>query len=284
MSRLWNRITTYSRFVKIEHTLFSFPLLLSGAVIAEGTLTPKVILLVLIAGTGARVAALGLNRIFDRVIDRENPRTADRELPSNQMTLQEAILVTGSGISVYLLAALLISPSCLWYAPIPLAIFFIYPLMKRFTIWAHLGVGASLAMAPLGSWYAVQLSFNNYAQITLLCLFTLFWVAGFDIIYAILDVEFDREYGIHSLPASLGKKRALWVSFFFHLIAFSSLLTLYSLFMQGKLAFVMLVAIGSLFAIEHWKAADVEFAFFKVNAAIGFAIFLFTLTGKGIFG
>ena len=100
-----DRLKTYSRFVKIEHTLFSFPMLLSGALLAKGELTWRVLLLILVAGTGARTAALGLNRILDRKIDRKNPRTADRELPSGQMELSEGVLVTGFGMAVYLIAS-----------------------------------------------------------------------------------------------------------------------------------------------------------------------------------
>ncbi len=146
-----DRLKAYSRFVKIEHTLFSFPMLLSGALLAHGELTWRVLLLILVAGTGARTAALGLNRILDRAIDRKNPRTADRELPSGQMKLTEGVFITGVGIAVYLVAAYLISPRCLELAPIPLAIFLLYPLMKRFTMWAHLGVGAALATSSASS-------------------------------------------------------------------------------------------------------------------------------------
>ena len=277
-----DRLKTYSRFVKIEHTLFSFPLLLSGALLAEEALTWRVLLLILLAGTGARTAALGTNRILDRTIDRRNPRTAGRELPSGQMTLAEALLVTGIGTTVYLAAAFAISPKCLLFSPIPLAIFLLYPLMKRFTMWAHLGVGAALAMGPLGAWYAVQLDFHDYPRVLLLCLFTLFWVAGFDIIYATLDVDFDRSDGLYSLPSRLGKKWALAVSFLFHMVALLLLGMLYWTAMEGSLAAVFLVGIGVLLLLEHRKAISVELAFFKINALIGFVVLAFVWAGVGI--
>jgi 4-hydroxybenzoate polyprenyltransferase len=220
------RLLNYSRFVKIEHTLFSFPLLLSGALLARGELSVRTLLLILAAGTGARTAALGLNRVLDRRIDGENPRTGNRELPSGAMSTLEGLGVTGAGIAVYLVSAYLISPRCLALAPIPLAIFLVYPLLKRFTMWAHLGVGAALAMGPLGAWYAVQLDFSDYGNMLILCLFTLFWVAGFDIIYSTLDQEFDRSRGLHSLPSRLGRERALGVSSIFHMAAFALLATL----------------------------------------------------------
>ena len=277
-----DRLKAYSRFVKIEHTLFSFPLLLSGALLAERQLTWRVLLLILVAGTGARTAALGLNRILDRTIDRKNPRTASRELPSGQMSLVEAGLVTGAGVLVYLVAAYLISPRCLVLSPIPLVVFLLYPLLKRFTMWAHLGVGAALAMGPLGAWYAVQLDFDDYPRVLLLCLFTFFWVAGFDIIYATLDLDFDRGHGLHSLPARLGKERALAVSFAFHMLAFLLLGALYWSSMQGGLAGAMLLVIGALLFLEHRKASDVELAFFKINAVVGFVVLGFVVAGVGV--
>lgn len=277
-----HRLKTYSRFVKIEHTLFSFPLLLSGAVLAEEALTWRVFILILVAGTGARTAALGTNRVLDRTIDRRNPRTTGRELPSGQMTLAEAWLVTGIGAAVYLAAALAISPKCLLFSPIPLAIFLLYPLMKRFTMWAHLGVGAALAMGPLGAWYAVQLDFNDYPHVLLLCLFTLFWVAGFDIIYATLDIDFDQRDGLHSLPSRLGRKRALAVSFTFHMVAVLLLGALYWTALEGSLAAVLLVAIAALLLLEHRKASSVELAFFKINAVIGFVVLGFVWAGAGL--
>ena len=274
-----DRLKTYSRFVKIEHTLFSFPMLLAGALLAHGELTWRLLALILVAGTGARTAALGLNRILDRAIDRKNPRTADRELPSGQMKLAEGVLITGLGVAIYLVAAYLISPRCLELSPIPLAIFLLYPLMKRFTMWAHLGVGAALAMGPLGAWFAVQLDFTDYRRIVLLCLFTLFWVAGFDIIYSTLDLDFDRGEGLHSLPARLGKERALAISLAFHVVAFIVLGILYWTAMTGPLAALALLAIGVLLLLEHRKVSDVELAFFKINAVVGFVVLGFVAAG-----
>jgi 4-hydroxybenzoate polyprenyltransferase len=273
------RVVTYSRFVKIEHTLFSFPLLLSGALLARGTLTWRLLGLVLAAGTGARVAALGLNRILDRTIDGDNPRTRARELPSGTMSLGEAWGVTGLGVALFLASAFWISPRCLALAPIPLAVFLIYPVLKRFTMWAHLGVGAALSMGPLGAWYAVQLDFRDFENALLLCLFTFFWVAGFDIIYATLDLEFDRSRGLHSLPARLGSERALRISLLFHLAAFVLLAALYRRALEGPLAAALLLAIGILLLLEHRRTSDVELAFFKINAVVGFVVLGFIAAG-----
>jgi 4-hydroxybenzoate polyprenyltransferase len=273
------RVVTYGRFVKIEHTLFSFPLLLSGALLARGEITLRTLLLILAAGTGARTAALGLNRILDRHLDRENPRTVNRELPSGAMSLAEGGAVTGTGTALFLASAYGISPRCLLLAPIPLAIFLLYPLLKRFTMWAHLGVGAALAMGPLGAWYAVQLDFRDFGNALLLCLFTLFWVAGFDIIYATLDQDFDRSRGLHSLPSRLGREGALRVSAAFHAAAFLLLLVLYWKAFEGPLAALLLALIGALLVVEHRRASDVDLAFFKINAALGFVVLGFVALG-----
>lgn len=273
------RVLTYSRFVKIEHTLFSFPLLLSGALLARGDLSLRTLLLILAAGTGARTAALGLNRILDRHIDRKNPRTANREIPSGAMTEAEALGVTVAGILLFLASAYGISPRCLALAPIPLAIFLVYPFLKRFTMWAHLGVGAALAMGPLGAWYAVQLDFRDFGNAFLLCLFTLFWVAGFDIIYSTLDQDFDRSFGLHSLPSRLGREGALRVSAAFHVAAFLLLSILYWRALEGPLAALLLVIIGGLLVFEHRRANDVDLAFFRVNAVLGFVVLGFVALG-----
>ncbi len=273
------RALAYGRFVKVEHTLFSFPLLLSGAMLAQGELSPRTLLLILLAGTGARTAALGLNRILDRHIDRENPRTESRELPSGVMSPVEAFGVTGVGIALFLASAYGISPRCLALAPIPLAIFLVYPLLKRFTMWAHLGVGAALAMGPLGAWYAVQLDFDDFRNVLILCLFTFFWVAGFDIIYATLDQDFDRSRGLHSLPSRLGRERALFVSALFHTASFALLAALYLLALAGPVAALLLALIGALLIAEHRRASDVDLAFFKINAALGFVVLGFIALG-----
>jgi 4-hydroxybenzoate polyprenyltransferase len=239
----------------------------------------RTLLLILAAGTGARIAALGLNRILDRGVDRENPRTVSRELPSGAMSLAEAWAVTGSGVALFLGSAYGISLRCLVLAPIPLAIFLLYPFLKRFTMWAHLGVGAALAMGPLGAWYAVQLDFRDFGNALLLCLFTFFWVAGFDVIYATLDQDFDRSRGLHSLPSRIGRDRALRVSRAFHAAAFFLLLLLYWKALEGPLAAVLLGLIGALLVVEHRRASDVDLAFFKINAALGFAVLAFVAVG-----
>lgn len=267
------RLQKFLRFVKIEHTLFSLPLIFSGAFLASKE-SPTLLLLVLIlvAATGARTAALALNRIIDREIDRRNPRTAVREIPSGRMNVPEAILVLAMGIVLYIGSAALISPFCLALSPLPLLIFTIYPYMKRFTALAHFGVGLGLAMAPLGGWFAVEGSFRDILPGALLSLFTLFWVTGFDIIYSTLDELFDREEELFSFSSRYGRTTALRISAVLHILAFGSLALLFILHIRAVAALPLLMLSGYLLYLEHKKAGDVEMAFFKINAALGFVI------------
>lgn len=265
------RLRTWGRFVRFEHTLFSLPMLYAGVLLGAGLDVPaRLLVLVLVAGAGARTAALGLNRIIDRRIDRANPRTAGRELPSGAMGLAEAWGLVAAGAAVYGLASFLIAPVCLALAPIPLAVFVLYPYLKRFTAWCHLGVGLGLAMAPLGGWFAARLSFADPGPALLLAGFTLLWVAGFDVIYATLDEAFDRAHGIRSLPADGGRDAALAIARALHAGAWLCLaaVVIWRLAWAPALPFVL--AVGGLLAWEQARADDLDLAFFRINVAIGF--------------
>ncbi|MCI0405119.1 MAG: putative 4-hydroxybenzoate polyprenyltransferase, partial [candidate division Zixibacteria bacterium] len=203
----------YARLVKIEHTLFSLPMVYAGAFLAKGfSVTLLEYLLILLAAAGARSTAFALNRIIDARIDALNPRTATRELPAGRIKAAEALGFAVVSALVYVIAAAMLNRWCLILAPIPLAIFVIYPYMKRFTPLAHFGLGAASACAPLGGWMAVSGTFAGSGPSILLGLFSFFWVSGFDIIYAVGDEEFDRKQNLHSLVVSLGKTKALLVS------------------------------------------------------------------------
>lgn len=268
-------------FVKIEHTLFSLPLIYSGVLLASRNSTPSlgVVILVLTAATGARTVAFALNRIIDRNLDALNPRTATRDLPSGRLTLWEASWVMISGLALYFGSAYFISAFCFYMSPIPLAVFIIYPTMKRYTPLAHFGVGMGLAMGPLGGWFAISPSFENLLAPALLSLFTLFWVAGFDIIYSTLDEEFDKKASLYSFPSRFGRARALRYSGYFHAVAFALLVGLFFYSVFSLLALPLLLLTGYLLYLEQKKAEDVELAFFKINAVAGFAVFTMVLVG-----
>lgn len=271
-------------FVKIEHTLFSLPLIYSGVLLASKGALPSsgLLVLVLTAATGARTVAFALNRMIDRHIDAKNPRTATRDLPSGRMTLWEASWVMFAGLALYFGSAYLISDFCFFLSPIPLAVFIIYPTMKRYTPLAHFGVGLGLAMGPLGGWFAMSPSLENLTAPALLSLFTLFWVAGFDIIYATLDEEFDRKASLYSFPSRFGKERALRYSGYLHLVAFCVLVALFFYSVFSLLALPLLVLTGYLLYLEQKKAEDVELAFFKINAVAGFSVFVMVFIGVAV--
>jgi 4-hydroxybenzoate polyprenyltransferase len=274
-------VRRFLSFVKIEHTLFSLPLIYSGVLLGAGSTVPpfSVLVLVLAAATGARTVAFALNRIIDRHIDAQNPRTVTRDLPSGRMTLTEALGVMGAGLLLYFGSAYIISVFCFLLSPLPLAIFVVYPYMKRYTPLAHFGVGAGLAMGPLGGWFAMSPSLDHLMVPALLSLFTLFWVAGFDIIYATLDEEFDKKALLYSFPSRFGRERALRFSGLFHLIAFGFLTALFFFSPLSLLALPLLLVSGWLLYLEQKKAEEVELAFFRINAVAGFCVFAMVLVG-----
>ncbi|MGH7563920.1 MAG: UbiA-like polyprenyltransferase [Gemmatimonadota bacterium] len=265
------RLRTWGRFLRFEHTLFSLPMLFAGVLLGVGLDPPgRLLLLALVAGIGARTAALGLNRLIDRRLDAENPRTASRELPSGALGLGDAWGLTAAGTVVYLGAAWLLAPMCLLLAPIPLAVFVAYPYLKRVTPWCHLGVGLGLAMAPLGGWFAARLSFDGVEPALLLAAFTLAWVAGFDVIYSTLDEAHDRATGIRSLPARYGRSAALRISRALHVTAWLLLATLVFGWLAWPPALAPLLGVGLLLAWEQRKADDIDLAFFRINVWVGF--------------
>jgi 4-hydroxybenzoate polyprenyltransferase len=274
-------VRAYLNFVKIEHTLFSLPVIYSGVALGSPDSFPplRVLLLILVAATGARTAAFALNRIIDRRIDARNPRTRGRELPSGTLTTAQAWGVFAAGTVVYLAAAWGIAPICLALSPAPLIVFVVYPYMKRFTPLAHFGVGLALALGPAAGWFAVTLAFRQMQPILLLFLFTFFWVAGFDTIYATQDTASDRREGLHSIPAALGDRRAIQVSGLLHLAAFGCLAALTWTELNRLAALPFLVMAGLLLYFEHRMARNVAVAFFRINAVLGFVVLALVLAG-----
>lgn len=274
------RVAIYAGFVKIEHTVFSLPLIVAGALLHAGRPDGRTLLLILLAAAAARVVAMGLNRLIDADLDARNPRTRGRELPRGAMKRREAWAIVGIAGLVYVASAAALAPICLALSPIPVALFVGYPYLKRFTSLAHLGLGLAWSMAPLGGWLAASKSLASISEIGWLWLFSLLWVAGFDIIYATMDEAFDREAGLHSLPAALGKARALRIAAGFHALAFASLAMLW-LQLGGSVApGLWLAGIGALFIWQHAIAArKPEFAFFQLNGWLGFLVLGLVVSG-----
>ena len=164
-------------------------------------------------------------------------------------------------------------------SPIPLVVFVGYPYLKRFTALCHFGVGLGLALSPLGGWVAVTQSARGFGGILPLGLFGLFWVAGFDVIYATLDEGFDLVHGVHSFPADLGRRPAMRISAWLHLLAFLSLLLLWWIHHWSFVALLAFVPVDALLWAEQRSAADVELAFFRINILVGFAVFAAVAVG-----
>jgi len=281
-------VKTLLRFVKIEHSLFSLPLIFSGIFLAENAkeiFTFTFFILVLLAAISARLVAMSLNRIIDREIDKRNPRTAIRELPSGKMTLSYASIITIISSAIYFSAAFNVSEFCFVLSPIPLIIFIVYPYLKRFTQFAHFGVGIGLSMAPLGGWFAAKsfggnFLYNSFFDLLpgmFITLFTILWGTGFDIIYSTLDEEFDKRENLFSFPSRFGKEKALQYSALLHILAFCVLVALYFVSVKSPIALPFLLLSGFLLYLEQKKSNDVELAFFKINAVLGFVVFIMVL-------
>ncbi|NKB88906.1 MAG: 4-hydroxybenzoate octaprenyltransferase [Acidobacteria bacterium] len=275
-----SRLRNWASFIKVEHTLFSLPVMFAGTFLAaRQTPEPQLLLWVLLAGVGARTLAMALNRLIDRHADAANPRTADRELPVGKMTVGEGWGIAAGGLAIYAWSCSNLPPICQQLAPVPVLVFVAYPYLKRFTPLAHLGIGLALALAPLGGWVAVRGDLVNITPAILLSAFTLLWVAGFDIIYATLDEDSDRATGIRSMPAWLGTATALRVSMAFHAVAVVALGTLYAMFLDGLFAGVAVVLVAVLLFLEQRLAHRVNFAFFQINIVVGFAVLGVVLLG-----
>lgn len=269
------RLKVYASFVKLEHTVFSLPLIFAGAILgSRGWPSASLSALILLAAIGGRVMAMGLNRLIDAELDARNPRTQQRELPRGAMQRAEVWAIVGIAGLLYVASAASIAPICLWLSPIPVILFTLYPYLKRWTAFAHLGLGLTWSMAPLGGWLAAAQSLDRLGDVAWLWLFSVLWVAGFDIIYATMDEAFDRAERLHSLPVQLGKQRALRLAAIVHGLAFLALAQLWWTLGAGLTATWWFAAIGGLFVWQHLVASrNPAFAFFQLNAIAGFAVF-----------
>ena len=266
-------------FIKIEHTLFALPFAYLGAFMAKGgMISIEKIILIATAFAGFRTAAMSLNRIIDREIDALNPRTAKRHLPAGLISLKEAYAITILSLVIYFISAYLINELAFLLSPIPAITAYIYPYLKRYTVLSHYILGLNLAYAPMGGWIAITNSFDIFGKDFLPFLIgiaVVFWVAGFDIIYAIQDYEFDVKYGIYSIPAKFGIKMAKIVSAVNHTIFFlllsAAILVVYP---SGFLAVSGLFLTGGILLAEHaivwlWKEEkSIQISFFYLNASL----------------
>ena len=286
MTTTWRRFTTTLEMIKFEHTLFALPFAFLGAILAaNGLPTVTQIVWITVAMVGARSAAMTFNRIADREIDAQNPRTANRELPSGKLSIGFAWAFLYLSIAIFLLAAY--SLNWLTFALSPVALLFVlgYSYAKRFTALSHFILGAALAISPSAAWIAVRGSLFDEVPI-LLSLFVLVWTAGFDVLYACQDIDFDRKAGLYSVPARAGVARALWMARIFHFQGFIVLIFLWIVTGLSWLSLAGVIAVGTLLFYQHTliKPNDLSrmnAAFFTTNAFV--SVILLATFGGAVF-
>lgn len=281
LRNLADKAVLYLRMIKFSHSVFALPFALTGAFIAAaGAPRWKTLFWIIVAMVSARTAAMGLNRIIDRNIDRENPRTSKREIPAGRIAAWEAALFAVMAIVVFIASAYMLNPLCFKLSWVALMFLFLYSYTKRFTWASHFVLGITISAAPVGAWIAV----TGYVdpRILFLGLAVVFWLAGFDILYALQDLEFDRRYGLHSIPQRFGIRNALFISRFCHCITWVSLFATGIAFQISTPFFIGLAIIAGLLLYEHSlvRATDLSrlnMAFFNMNGYISLTVFVFTL-------
>jgi len=285
MSTILEKLGTTLRMIKFEHTLFALPFAFLGAVLAaDGLPTWWQMLWITVAMVGARSAAMTFNRIADREIDAKNPRTAMRELPSGKLTVQFAWAFLITSIAVFVLASFMLNWLTFALSPVALAVILGYSYAKRFTSLAHMMLGLALAISPSAAWIAVR---GDLTEVPiLLSLFVLMWTAGFDVLYACQDYEYDRRAGLRSIPARYGIKNALWIARLFHFQAFVALLLLWVILGSAWPALVGIGLVAALFIYQHSvikpnDLSQMNAAFFTSNAFV--SVILMAAFGSAVF-
>ncbi len=278
---LFKKIPDYLRLIKFSHSVFALPFAFTGALIAaDGIPNLKQILWITVAMAGARSGAMGMNRIIDRKIDALNPRTKNREIPSGVVRTSEALFFTITAFAVLVFSAWMLNPLCLKLSPFVILVLIAYSYTKRFTWLSHVVLGIAISLAPIGAWIAVKGAFEP--EVLLLSSAVAFWIAGFDVFYAMQDTEFDKTHGLYSIPAKFGIKKSLWIARGFHLLTIGLLLSLIPVFNLSGFYLAGVLIASALLLYEHSlvKAHDLsrlDMAFFNVNGYISITVFAFTL-------
>ena len=278
MTATLDAVRAWGRTVKLSHTLFALPFALSGAALAaaESGITAGQLGWIVVAMFGARNSAMGFNRLADHEIDASNPRTAQRELPAGRLARRQVWTMTVALAALFVFAAFRLGPLCGWLSPVALAVIFAYSYTKRFTWASHFALGLGLALAPIGGWLAVAGTLDPVAL--WLGATVLLWVAGFDVVYACQDVEFDRRAGLYSLPVRIGVGGALAVARWLHAAALTAMAAVGVAARLRPAYWLGWGAIALLLLSEHRLVrrddlSQVGIAFFNRNAAIG-AVYL----------
>jgi 4-hydroxybenzoate polyprenyltransferase len=278
---IFNKLLQFVELVKFEHTIFALPFAYLGAILAcEMVPSFYYWVWITLAMVGARTAGMVLNRLIDRRIDANNPRTQMRALPKQLIPLWQVWLLSIASFVLLLFSAYKLNPLCLILSPLAVVLLVGYSWLKRWTWLSHIGIGAVLACAPIGGWLAIMERFDITPII--LGFGVLFWAAGFDLIYATQDVDFDRQNKLYSIPQSFGIKNALFVSRFFHILTVVALIIIGGMTSLGLCYWIGVITTTILLAYEHSLVSPTDLsrvnqAFFIINGWISLGLFGFTI-------
>lgn len=271
----------YLRMIRFSHSIFALPFALAAAMIAAGGIPGlSEIFWIMVAMVGARSGAMGLNRVIDRKIDAMNPRTMIREVPSGKIAASEALAFSILSLGLMVLAAYMLNPLCFKLSPVAIAVLVLYSYCKRFTWAAHFVLGLSISAGPIGAWIAVRGTFD--LEILPLGMGVMLWLAGFDVLYALQDTKFDRDHGLHSIPARFGIKRSILMARALHLGAWCMLAVNGVVFHMGAYYWAGMALVAGLFVYEHSLVRHddldrLDIAFFNMNGYISVSVFIVTL-------
>ena len=283
-----SRFIAFVNLVRLPHTVFALPFALIGVVLASyrHRLRLTEIGWVILAFTAARFAAMAFNRIVDRHIDAQNPRTSMRELPRGVLSVQEAWISVVVSVGVFLVAAAALNPLCLALAPLAILWVLGYSFTKRFTPWSHLVLGAGLGIAPVGGYLAVAGAWSHpWWLLVALSTAVTTWVGGFDILYALPDEGFDRAHSLHSIPAALGERRAIYVARGLHAVTIVALLLTGIGAHLGPLYWCGLLIAAAILLYEHslvhpGNLTKLDAAFFMMNGMLSITLLFFVLAER----
>jgi 4-hydroxybenzoate polyprenyltransferase len=276
-----NKIKIILEMIKFEHTIFALPFAFTGALLAaRGLPAWSTIFWIAVAMVGARSAAMGFNRWADRRFDAMNPRTSMRAIPRGLVTPAQVVVFTAVSSALLVFAAYRLNRLSFVLSPLALAIVFFYSYTKRFTFLSHAFLGLAICLAPIGSWIAVTGKIEPPALV--LGAAVLFWLLGFDVLYALQDMDFDRKAGLHSIPQRFGIARSLWISRGAHAVTMAALFWLYALlpldwyYLAGVIIALCIIIYEHTLVKEH-DLSKLNMAFFNMNGYISVTIFAFTL-------
>lgn len=275
---MFEKISVYARMIKFSHTIFALPFALSAVILAQRRypMTLWDIFWILVAMVGARSAAMGFNRIADIEFDAKNPRTASREIPSGKLSFKAAVIFVVIFSALFIFASAMIAEICFYLSFPVLVILLSYSYTKRFTWFSHIYLGFAISLAPIGAWIAIAKSFSM--PIVLLSLALMTYIAGFDILYACQDKQFDEQEGLFSIPVRFGIERSLSISAILHSASFICFVMIFFVFEMQIVYLISIIIIGILYRIEHGllKPHDLtrlDIAFFHVNSLISITVF-----------